>query len=98
MPPQNNSKLGSSTWNFGTYLVYPDFQMSLLNSLTFPGQRQPCTYLILLKTGLDLTLKNGFLDARLYCGRLWHYHSWLPVHILIFNITSVKTSNKHQCC
>ena len=31
-------------------------------SLTFPGQRQPYTYFILLKTGLDLTLKNGFLD------------------------------------
>ena len=39
--------------------------MSLSNSLTFPGQWQFCTYLILLKTGLDLTLKNGFLDARL---------------------------------
>ena len=40
-----------------------------------------------------------FSDARLYCGRLWHNHSWLLVHILFLNITSfVKTSNKHQCC
>ena len=52
------------------------------------------TYFILLKTGLDLTLKNGFLDVRLCLN-----HSWLLVHILFLNNTSfVKTSNKRQCC
>ena len=55
--------------------ISPDFQMSLSNSLTFPGQRQPCTYLILLKTGLDLTLKNGFLDARLKSNQIKYIYS-----------------------
>ena len=67
-------------WLSEASFKFPDFQVSDNHALTS----------LYKKPGLDLTLKNGFgfLDARLYCSRLWLNHSWLLVHMTFLNTTS----------
>ena len=101
-------------WNEFKTTKFPEFWNSVINSLTFwyipwlsdvsfkfPDFSRSVITLHLphfIKYWFRSHTQKWFLRCKTPLW-LWHYHSWLLVHILFLNITSfVKTSNKHQCC